>query len=87
MVAVEIELDKIKDGDIIYFDLGNGLNNDLIGIDSAITGTDVLMIVDDSSLFYEGSFLVNGGHEVFFDEKQRIYKIGHYSELLKNFKV
>lgn len=83
MKLEEISRDEIKDGDIIYIDVDNDVNNQLLGCDSFITDSDVIFIIDDCSMSFEGSFLTNGGHDLQILKTDVIYKIGHYSELIK----
>lgn len=83
MKLQKIEITELSDGDIIYIDLNNGLNNDLIGSDYLVTGTDVVFIVDCASMSYDNHLVVNGGHHIILEENQTIFKIGHYSELIK----
>lgn len=72
----------LGDGDIFVCDINNGLNEDLIGDDHQITGTDCIFVRDDAGSD-ENSVLVNGGHEVHFLSDDKVIVIGHYSELAK----
>ena len=82
MIAKKIKREEIEDGDIIYAQLES--SNEFVGDDFLLTGTDVIFIIDDASMAYEGVFLVNGGHEICIEDEEDVYKLGHYSELLKS---
>lgn len=77
----------LKDGDIFYLDLNPNYNN-FIGIDSDLTGTDMIFIKDDNGYIEDEdnkltSVLVNGGFNVFEEPDKEVIVIGHYSQLLK----
>lgn len=78
-----ISIGEIKDGDIIYVDIDNNLNNEIMGYNTDVTGTDVIYIIDDTGMSHDGILLVNGGDEVRLTKDSVIYKIGHYSDLIK----
>ncbi len=72
---------EIEDGDIFYTQLSYSMDNDhLIGDDFLLTGTDVILIADDT---WDNPMLVNGGHLFWYDEDTVVFKIGHYSNIVK----
>jgi hypothetical protein len=81
MKAELIKVQDIQDGDIIWFDVSDSDSN-YDEIEALTTGYDIIKIIDDASMAYEGCFLVNGGQTVNIDLKAIVYKIGHYSELI-----
>lgn len=83
MKLTKIKADKVKDGDVLYIPHNYMVdcNEHLLGSDSTITGSDVIIIVDDS--YADDTWLINGGFEFFPDgENNTFYKIGHYSDIV-----
>lgn len=79
-----IKASEVTDGDILY--VGNEYmecyNPELLGHDESITGSDIIIIVDD--IGGDDFWLINGGHEFYVaDENAHFYKLGHYSKLIK----
>ena len=85
MKLKEIKRNKIIDGDIIYLKLNKDLNQHYLGneMDVNLSGEDVILIIDDASERHDGKFYVNGGHDVIITKDDTVYKMGHYSKLLK----
>lgn len=81
-----IEAEHLIDGDIFYFDLleCNLDNSHLIGSDLILTGADVVLIADDCSNMFREEILINGGHILYIDPKEKVFLIGRYSKLIEN---
>ena len=87
MKAEQLRAVDIKVGDIIYITLDEFRNEHLLGDDISLilAGSDVIVIIDD--YIEEDSesieFLINGGHSIFIEKDEVIYKLGHYSSLIQ----
>ena len=84
-----IKIKELTDGDVfhIYFNEDEIEENpQLFGneIDSILSGHDSIFIVDNSSLCFEGVVNLNGGHTLIVSDSKDVFKLGHYSDLLKS---
>ena len=82
-----MEFKKIKakdviDGDMLYVSHNymECYNEEMLGNDTFLTGSDIIIIIDDIGGDY--CWLINGGHEFYVaDDDAEFYKIGHYGDL------
>ena len=83
----KIKAEDVEDGDILYIPehIMAKHNEDLIGIDSFLTGADIIIIVDDTGVGINNDcvWLVNGGEMFYCHKNDILYKLGHYSEFNK----
>ena len=79
MKLTPILKENVMEGDIIYVANPNE-DQEVFGPDACVTGIDIIIIVDD--IGEPDVWLINGGHE-FYPEGATLYKIGHYSQILK----
>lgn len=72
-------------GDIFYIKEYSIENPNLHGAHSDLSGIDDIFIIDDFDKFYTHiTVYTNGGREIDLDYDNEVYRLGHYSELLKN---
>jgi len=88
MKLKKIKAKKVKDGDILYVSHNymECYNEEMLGGDPDLTGSDIIIIVDD--IGGDDCWLINGGHEFYVaDDNAEFIKIGHYKELFKKLKL
>lgn len=74
---------QLEIGDIFYCTPNQELNE--FGPDAFITGTDQILIMDDSDEDDEGNYgvLVNGGRTVWFKTGQKVVRLAHYRDMMR----
>lgn len=80
------KVEDLQDGEVFYC-FPDWSNNDFMGTETDVlmTGNDMIHIADDCGQKFEGLILVNGGIELRLQPEDKVYILGHYSELLNNF--
>lgn len=78
---------QLEIGDIFYCTPNQELNE--FGPDAFITGTDQILIMDDSDEDDEGNYgiLVNGGRTVWFKDGENVVRLAHYRDMMRVIKM